>query len=98
MASQGVTTTEIAVAGANCPWCFSDTVDLLRSEPGVVSVRGSIAGECIRVDHERVDVDRLIAVVRRNLHADDVSPTSAEHVMVEVDARIAELRCTHGWT
>jgi hypothetical protein len=87
-------TTEIAVTGANCPWCFNDTIESLRAEPGVVAVHGSTTGQCLRVDHHAVDVDRLVAVVRQHLHAVDVS--SSEQVMVEVDARAAELQCAHG--
>ena len=86
-------TTEISVAGANCPWCFNETVELLRHEPDVVSVEASIGGQCLRVDHHDVAVDRLLAVVHGRLHADDTSTT--EHVMVAVDPRVADLHCTH---
>jgi hypothetical protein len=85
--------TEIAITGANCPWCFNETVDRLRAEPGVVAVHGSLGAHCLRVHHDGTDSDRLLGIVRRHLHADDVS--SSEHVMVEVDARVARLRCTH---
>ena len=44
-------TTELTVAGANCPWCFNETVELLRREPGVVSVDASMGGQCIRITH-----------------------------------------------
>jgi hypothetical protein len=86
-------TTEISIAGANCPWCFNDTLDDLRHEPGVVSVVASIAGQCLRVEHHGVAIDRLLAVVRGRLHADDITPT--EHVMVAIDPHVAELHCTH---
>ncbi len=86
-------TTEISVVGANCPWCFNDTLDVVRSEPGVVSVLGSVAGQCIRVEHDDVAVGRLLSVVRDHLHADDMS--SAERVMVVVEPHLAERRCTH---
>lgn len=85
--------TEISIAGANCPWCFNDTLDVLRHEPGVVSVVASIAGQCLRVEHRGVAIDRLLAVVRGSLHADDTSST--EHVMVTVDPHVADLHCTH---
>lgn len=93
MADQSTLTTEIEVSGANCPWCFNDTIEGLLSEPGVVSVHGSVTGQCVRVDHRGVAVDRLLTVVRSRLHADDIS--NAEHVMVAVDPRVADLACTH---
>lgn len=88
-----VTTTEITVAGANCPWCFNETLDLLRREPGVVGVDANIGGQCLRVRHGGVTVDRLLAVIRDHLHADDTS--SAEHVMVEIDPVVADCHCSH---
>jgi hypothetical protein len=90
------TTTEISVEGANCPWCFNDTLDVLRSEPGVVSAAASIAGQCLRVEHRDVPIDRLLAVVRGSLHADDT--TSTEHVMIAIDPHVADLHCTHRHT
>ena len=89
-----LTTTEIAVAGANCPWCFNETIDLLRHEPGVVSVDATIAGQCLRIAHRDVAIERLVTIVRGHLHADDTS--SAEHVMAAVDPRLADLNCMHG--
>lgn len=86
-------TTEISVVGANCPWCFNDTIDVLRREPGVVSVDASMAGQCVRVEHHDVAIDRLITVIRGRLHADGTSST--EHVMVAIDPHVAELHCTH---
>ena len=86
-------TTEISIAGANCPWCFNETLDVLRREPGVVSVAASLAGQCLSVEHHGVAIDRLLAVVRGSLHADATS--SAEHVMVTVDPHVADLHCTH---
>ena len=86
-------TTEIIVSGANCPWCLNETLDLLRREPGVQSADSSAAGQCMRIRHNGVAVDRLLAVIRGNLHANDTS--SIEHVMVEIDPRLADLHCTH---
>jgi hypothetical protein len=88
-----LTTTEITVAGANCPWCLNETLELLRREPGVAGVDANIAGQCLRVRHHDIAVERLLAVIRGHLHADDTS--SAEHVMVEIDPQVAELHCTH---
>lgn len=89
-----LTDTEITVAGANCPQCLNETLDLLRAEPGVIGVHASITGQCLRVRHRGVDADRLLAVIRGHLHADDMS--SVERVMVAVDPAVAELHCTHG--
>lgn len=91
---EAVVTTEIDVTGANCPFCFNETMDRLRVEPGVVAVHGSTAEQCFRIDHDGVELDRLVSLVRQHLHGDDVS--SDEHVMVEVDPRVAEQHCTHG--
>jgi hypothetical protein len=88
------TVTEITVTGANCPWCLNETLDLLRREPGVVAVDANIGGQCLRVRHHDVAVDRLLAVIRDHLHADDMS--SAEHVMAGIDPQVADLHCTHG--
>jgi hypothetical protein len=86
-------TTEIAVAGANCPWCFNDTLDVLRRTPGVHAVHGSITGQCVRVVHDGVTVDELFELVRRHLHG--YRTYSVEQVMVAVDPRAADLHCTH---
>lgn len=87
-------TTEISVAGANCPWCFNDTIDLLRDAPGVDAVRGSISDGCLSIDHDGTDEGALITLVSRNLHGEAVYAT--EHVMVEVNPRAGELNCGHG--
>jgi hypothetical protein len=87
------TITEISIAGANCPWCLDETVDRLRREPGVAAVDSHIGRQCLRVHHQGVAVDRLLAMIRGHLHADDMS--SAEHVMVEIDPRVADLHWTH---
>lgn len=89
-----VSTTEISVAGANCPWCFNDTIDSLRAEPGVVTVHGSISTGCLSIEHDGADEGRLIAVVSRNLHGEAVY--ASEHVMVEVAPQVADLHCGHG--
>jgi hypothetical protein len=92
-AANETATTEISVVGANCPWCFNDTLDVLRREPGVVSVVASIAGQCLSVEHHDVAIERLLAVIRGSLHGDDT--TSVEHVMVAIDPHVADLHCTH---
>jgi hypothetical protein len=45
------------------------------------------------VRHHDIAVERLLAIIRGHLHADDTS--SGEHVMVEIDPQVAELHCTH---
>lgn len=87
------TTLEISIAGANCPWCLNDTVDALRAHDRVVAVASSLAGQCLRVDHAGADEGALLATVRRHLHADATS--SAEHVMVGVDAVVVDIGCRH---
>jgi hypothetical protein len=87
------TVTEISVVGANCPWCFTDTLDALRREPSVVSAAASLAGQCIRVEHHGAAPERLLDVVREHLHGDGLA--SMEQVMVAVDPQLAELHCTH---
>ena len=87
-------TTEITVVGANCSWCFNETLDSLRREPGVVQATGSMTGQCLKIDHNNgVDVDRLMILVRQHLHG--VGRSSADYVMVEVEPRVAELHCSH---
>ena len=88
------TTTEVSVEGANCPWCFNEALDALRRHPGVMAAHGSIAAQCMRIDHSGVDVDQLVTLLRHHLHADDES--SGQHVMVAVDPEVANLRCSHG--
>jgi hypothetical protein len=88
-----LTTTEISVAGANCPWCFNETIDLLRREPGVVSVDATIAGQCLRVVHRDVAIERLVTGVRAPPHAADTYYRS--NVLHAVAGRAADLNCLH---
>lgn len=92
-ANAAVATTEITVAGANCPWCFNETIDSLRAERGVVAVHGSISTHCLSIDHDGSDEAALVAIVSRNLHGEAVY--ASEHVMVEVHPQVAELHCCH---
>lgn len=93
MTGGALTTTEITIEGANCPWCFNETIELLRREPGVVGVDASIGQQCVSIRHHDVALDRLLAVIRGHLHADDMS--SVEHVMVEIDPQLAATHCPH---
>ena len=88
--------TEIDIAGANCPWCLRETLERLRTEPGVLAAEATVAGPCLRIVHAELPPEVLLDLVRRNLHAVDTS--TAEATMVEVDARLAVLHCTHGQT
>jgi hypothetical protein len=90
---QPPTTTEITITGANCPWCFNDTIDLLRAQPGIVDVQATMSGQCLRIEHDGLAVDDLTALVRHHLHAADTS--SNEAVMVEIDPHVAALHCSH---
>lgn len=86
-------TTEIDVAGANCPWCLNEMLDALRRQPGVVAADTSMGDGCLRLEHWQLPVDGLVDVVRTHLHADDMS--SGEHLMVKVDPVAAERHCGH---
>jgi len=86
-------TTEIAVPGGNCPWCFNDTLDALRAQPGVVSVTASMTGQCLRVEHAGADVQALLDTVHEHLHGAELA--SAEPVMVEVVPMVSEDLCRH---
>src|SRR3546814_3530033 len=61
-------TTEIDIAGANCPWCFNETLDRLRAEPGVVDARASMRGQCLRIEHRGLPTQALVGLDRRNRH------------------------------
>ena len=87
------TANEIRIAGANCPWCFNESLERLRAYPGVIDARASMGGECLRIDHHGIPVDELLVLVRRHLHGADLS--SAESVMVQVDAQEAAIHCPH---
>lgn len=87
-------TTEIAVDGANCPQCFNETLDALRLQPGVELASGSLTDQCVRIEHDGADVDRILALVRAHLHADVLS--AREQAMGAVDPRVTHIGCTHG--
>ena len=86
-------TLEIRIQGANCPYCLNETMDRLRAEPGVASVRASMADGCLVVEHRDVAEARLVAIVGDNLHGS--ARSSNEIVMVQIDAEVAELHCAH---
>ena len=86
-------TTEIIINGANCPFCLNDTLEKLRSQPGVVDARLSATDHCLRVEHEGSDSRPYVDVVRSTLHG--IATYGNELVMVEVDPEVASLHCTH---
>src|SRR3546814_6049694 len=77
-------TTEIDIAGANCPWCFNETLYRLRAEPGVVDARASMRGQCLRIEHRGLPTQALVDLLRRHTHGAALS--SSEPVLVEIDA------------
>lgn len=87
-----MTRTEMSIEGANCPWCFNETIDCLRAEPGVEAVAGSLTDQCLLIDHDDIDVDSLLSLVAAHLHAEEVWAT--EHVMVQVKPHPTDLCCT----
>ena len=93
MSTEKTEITEIVVDGANCPFCLNDTLEKLRSHPGVVDARLSATDHCIRVEHEGSDSQPYVDVVRSTLHG--IAKYGNELVMVEVDPEVASLHCTH---
>lgn len=88
--------TELRIEGANCPTCLNDTLDVLRSTPGVRDVATSSTSGCLAIDHDDLDPTRLAETIRGHLHG--VSIAGAEIVMVSVEPMVADLHCTHGNT
>lgn len=85
--------TTLRVAQANCPFCFDETLDVLRAVDGVRQVDGSSAGPCIEIDHDDVALDVLVATVRRHLHG--VEMMANEIVMVPVEPVAEPTACAH---
>jgi copper chaperone CopZ len=60
--------TELTTPGANCPFCINEALDALRRVDGVLSIRSSMRGQCIRVVHRaEVDVADVVAILRRRV-------------------------------
>lgn len=75
--------TSLTIPGANCPTCFNETVDAVRTIDGVRSVTGSFAAACISIEHEDVSLDTLTGVVHEHLHG--VVMFSNEIQMMSID-------------
>lgn len=82
----------LCIDGANCPFCFNETLDDLAHIEGVRAVRGSIAGPCIELDHDDVALDTITGTVRNRLHG--VEMFSNEIRMTRLDP-VAISACTH---
>lgn len=52
MSAQNTETTEMIIEGANCPFCLNDTLEKLRTQPGVVDAHLSATDHCVRVEYE----------------------------------------------
>jgi len=84
-------TTTLHVEGANCPTCFDETLEALRRLDGVRAAHGSVAGPCIEIDHDGVDVALLTRAVDSYLHCTEM--VGNEIMMVPVHA--TEGACSH---
>lgn len=84
--------TTLRIDGANCPTCFNETLDDLTRLDGVRSVRGSVAGPCIEIDHE-VALEVITAAIRNRLHG--IEMFANEIRMVPVEPVLLSTTCTH---
>lgn len=86
--------TTLDLNGANCPYCFHDTLARLGRIDGVSNVHGSMGGSCIVIDHDDdVAVDTLVAMIHGHLHG--IEKFSNEIEMVSVDLSPLARSCTH---
>jgi copper chaperone CopZ len=85
--------TDLRVDGANCSLCMNDVVDQLRQIDGVRSVNSSISRGCVAIDHDDLDPETLVSIVRSSLHG--VAMSSNETVMSSIEPVVAFLHCTH---
>jgi copper chaperone CopZ len=85
--------TNLRIDGANCPFCLNDVIDRLRAIDGVTSVDSSISAGCLAIDHDALDPEDLLNLIRTSLHG--VSMASNEIVMSPIDPVISVLHCSH---
>lgn len=85
--------TSLRIVGANCSSCFNETLDALAHLDGVRSVRGSIAGPCIEIDHDGTTLDLLTSTIRDHLHG--VEMFANEIRMVPLDPVTISTACGH---
>jgi|EP01041_Mallomonas_annulata_P020165 copper chaperone CopZ len=74
--------TSLRIEGANCPTCFNETLDALGRLDGVRSVRGSLAGPCIEVDHD-VEIEVITGLIRDRLHGIEMFANEIRMVPLE---------------
>jgi regulator of cell morphogenesis and NO signaling len=84
--------TTLRIDGANCPTCFNQTLDDLAGLDGVRSVRGSVAGPCIEVDHD-VELEVITCAIRNRLHG--IEMYANEIRMVPLEPVLLSTACTH---
>ncbi len=84
--------TTLRIDGANCPTCFNETLDDLTRLDGVRSVRASVAGPCIEIDHE-VELEVITGAIRNRLHG--IEMFANEIRMVPVEPVLLSTTCTH---
>lgn len=86
--------TTLDLEGANCPYCFNETLDDLARVDGVSKVHGSMGGTCIVIDHDDdVPVDMLVERIHRHLHG--VQMFSNEIQMSSIDPSVLVRPCIH---
>jgi copper chaperone CopZ len=91
---EGIMQTSLDLTGANCPYCFQDTLAGLTRIEGVSNVHGSMGGSCIVIDHDdEVTVDALVELIHGHLHG--VQKFSNEIEMVSVDLSPLARSCVH---
>lgn len=83
--------TSMQLTGANCPTCFNDTLDDLKSIAGVRAVHGSIGGSCLVIDHDELAPDLLAKAIGEHLHG--VEMFSNEVQMVSASADVLVVPC-----
>lgn len=84
--------TSLRIEGANCPTCFNETLDALGRLDGVRSVRGSLAGPCIEVDHD-VEIEVITGLIRDRLHG--IEMFANEIRMVPLEPVELAVTCSH---
>ena len=85
--------TELRIEGADCPLCLNRALDVLRATPGVRDVVASSVDGCVAIEHDDVDLAKLVDILGTHLHG--VEMAGAEIVMVSVEPLIASLQCGH---
>ena len=87
------TSVEVRISGANCPGCLNETLQAIRSEPGIDGTAVSYSDGCLAIRHRGVPLDRILAIIANHLRA--VETSSWETVMVGVQAEVTTLGCRH---